>query len=60
MNDNDTEDKTTLSGEWVLENDGLWSKYISIHYRHGRVDRHTLESNVTEKEYFKRRLDGTD
>lgn len=59
MND-DKENKTTLSGEWVLEEDGLYYKYISIHYRHGRVDRHIMESSVTEKEYFKRRLDGTD
>lgn len=59
MNDDNLKDETTLSGEWVLEEDGLWSKYICIHHRHGRVDRHTLESNVTEKEYFRRKLDGT-
>ena len=62
MNDDDWKDETILSGggEWLKESDGTYTKYMSISYKNGRVDRHTMESDVTEKEYFKRRLDGTD
>ena len=62
MNDNDWEDETILTGggDWRKEADGTWTKSMNIHYRNGRVDTHLMESGVTEKEYFKRRLDGTD
>lgn len=61
MND-DWEDETLLGGggEWLKESDGTYTKYMCIHYKNGRTDRHTMESDVSEKEYFKRRLDGTD
>ena len=62
MNDDDWQDETILSGggEWLKENDGTYTKYMSISYKNGRVNRHIMESGVTEKEFFKRRLDGTD
>lgn len=62
MNDEDWGDESILSGggEWLKEHNGTYSKYMSIHYRDGRVDRHIMETGVTEKEFFKRRLDGTD
>lgn len=61
MNDDDWKDETILTGggEWCKEKDGLYTKYMSISYRNGRVDRHIMESGVTEKEYFQRRLDGS-
>jgi hypothetical protein len=60
--DDDWEDETILSGggEWLKESDGTYTKYMSISYKNGRVDRHRMESGITEKEFFKRRLDGTD
>jgi len=62
MNDDDWENKTILhgGGEWLKEKDGLYTKYMNIHYKDGRVDRHIMESGVTEKEYFKKKLDGSD
>ena len=45
--------------EWLKEEDGSYTKYMRIHYRDGRVDQHIMESGVTEKEYFQRRLDGS-
>ena len=61
MNDDDWEDETILGGggEWLKENDGSYTKYMSIQYKNGRVDRHLMESGVTEKEFFQRRLDGS-
>jgi len=61
MNDDDWKDETILSGggEWSKEENGSYTKYMRIHYRDGRVDQHIMESGVTEKEYFRRRLDGS-
>jgi len=66
MNDDDMnayewDGETILSGggEWLKEKDGSYTKYMSVHYRDGRVDRHIMESGVTEKEYFKKKLDGS-
>lgn len=62
MNAYEWGNETILSngGEWHKVKNGTYTKYMRIHYRDGRVDQHILESNVTEKEYFKRKLDGTD
>jgi len=58
----DQKDGTLLGGgsEWLKEDDSTYTKYMCIHYRDGRIDRHIMESGLSEKEYFKRRLDGSD
>ena len=60
MNDDDNESITY--GEnyiWYKEANGTYTRTVSIYYKNGRQDNHIMESNVSEKEYFLRRLDGT-
>ncbi len=59
MNDNNV--GTTLSGNWGWEkqDDGTYTKSLTIYYKHGRNLHQIIEENVSEKEYFKRKLDGT-
>lgn len=61
MNDEDWQDETILSGgaEWRKEENNTYTKYMTISYKNGRSDIHLMESGVTEKEFFRRRLDGS-
>lgn len=47
------------NGEWLKELNGTYTRYLCIYYRNGRVDKHVVESCVSEKEYFRRKLNGT-
>lgn len=44
---------------WNEESNGTYTKTVSIYYRHGRMDTHILEEGISQKEYFRRKLDGT-
>ena len=58
---NDTTDPGKIKSdayEWRKEANNTYTRTMSIYYRH-RTDTHILETNITEKEYFRRRLDGT-
>ena len=59
MNENHTE--TTLGGmaSWIKHTDGSYTKIMTVYYKHGKIDFQILEENVSEKDYFKRKLDGT-
>lgn len=59
MNDNDL--NTVYEGyfEWSQQIDGTYTKSLTIYYRYGRHQQQIIEENISEKEYFKRKLDGT-
>lgn len=59
MNDGNLD--TTMGGNWGWEkqSDGTYTKSLTIYYKHGKQLQQIIEENVSEKEYFKRKLDGT-
>ena len=58
---NDEDESTTYGGHdiWNKESNGTYTRTLSIYYKNGRSDNHIMETGVSEKEYFRRRLDGT-
>ena len=44
---------------WTKQMDGTYTKSLTIYYKHGRNLHQVVEENVSENEYFKRKLDGT-
>ena len=60
MNDDNLDD-TTFSGAygWEKQSDGTYTKSLTIYYKRGRPLRQIMEENISEKEYFKRKLNGT-
>lgn len=60
MNDDDKVD-TLYGGQyvWNKEPNGTYTCTLSIYYKNGRCDNHIMEDGVSEKEYFRRKLDGT-
>ena len=58
---NDNLRDTTFGGffEWSQQSNGTYTKSMTIYYRHGRHVSQIIEENVSEKEYFMRKLDGT-
>lgn len=58
---NDDETGTTYGADygWSKQENGTYTKSMIIYYKNGKNDYVVLEENVSEKEYFKRKLDGT-
>lgn len=59
MNDNELD--TIYGGDygWSKQPNGTYTKSLTIYYKHGRQLHQIIEENISEKEYFKRKLDGT-
>lgn len=53
--------ETTLGGSisWHKEDDGTYIKVLTSLSKSGKYNYKVIEQNVNEKDYFKRRLDGT-
>lgn len=58
---NDDLSDTTYGGAfgWEKQSDGTYTKSLTIYYKRGRPMQQIIEENVSEKEYFKRKLNGT-
>lgn len=44
--------------EWRKLHDGTWQEFRIRHYTDGSGTQHPLNTPITEKEYFKRKLGG--
>lgn len=58
---NDEDFGTTYGGNYVWERreNGMYTQTLRVYYKNGRYTDTILREDITEKEYFKFKLDGT-